>query len=304
MLFRSTADFYKAKGMRNPPEFGPLAAVTPGTPGGLLTMLAEFGTMSLKEVLAPALQMADGYPMEAQTANSIETNKARIKQWKYSRAVYLTHPGAGREAPSAGEVFVQADLAVTLRKLVDAEQAALKKGLTRKQAIYAAYDRFYKGDIAEEIVRGTREEGGLFTREDLANWKVKIEEPRTVNYRGYDVYKLDVWQQGPALLQALNILENTDLKGMGYNSAKYMHTVYQAMSLAFADRDFYYGDPYTGPVEPVQGLMSKAYAKARFAHDEFPETVKARLKRKLWIANQCDAAPELSSSARFLQPLG
>ena len=261
----ATADFYKAKGMRNPPEFGPLAAVTPGTPGGLLTMLAEFGTMSLKEVLAPALQMADGYPMEAQTANSIETNKARIKQWKYSRAVYLTHPGAAREAPSPGEVFVQADLAAMLRKLVDAEQAALKKGLSRKQAIYAAYDRFYKGDIAEEIVRGTREEGGLFTREDLANWKVKIEEPRTVNYRGYDVYKLDVWQQGPALLQALNILENTDLKGMGYNSAKYMHTVYQAMSLAFADRDFYYGDPAFPPKSPVEGLLSKAYAKQRFA---------------------------------------
>ena len=261
----ATAAFYKSKGMNNPPEFGPLAAVTPGTPGGLMTMLAEYGTMSLKDVLAPAIQMADGYAIEAQTANSIERDKARIKQWKYSRAVFLPHLGEKREAPAAGELFVQADLAATLRKLVDAEQAALKKGKTRREAIYAAYDRFYKGDIAEELVRGVREEGGLFTKEDLANWKVKIEEPRTVNYKGIDVYKLDVWQQGPAMLQALNILENVDLKAMGYNSAKYMHAVYQAMSLAFADRDFYYGDPAFPPASPVQGLLSKDYAKSRFA---------------------------------------
>ncbi len=261
----ATAAFYKGKGMNNPPEFGPLAAVTPGTPGGLMTMLAEYGTMSLKDVLAPAITMADGYAIEAQTANSIERDKARIKQWKYSRAVFLPHLGEKREAPAAGELFVQADLAATLRKLVDAEQAALKKGKTRKEAIYAAYDRFYKGDIAEELVRGVREEGGLFTKEDLANWKVKIEEPRTVNYKGIDVYKLDVWQQGPAMLQALNILENVDLKALGYNSARYMHAVYQAMSLAFADRDFYYGDPAFPPSSPVQGLLSKDYAKARFA---------------------------------------
>ena len=260
----ATAAFYKAKGMSNPPEFGPLAAVTPGTPGGLLTMLAEYGTLSLKDVLAPAIQMADGYAIEAQTANSIENNKARIKQWKYSRAVFLPHLGEAREAPAAGEVFAQADLAATLRKLVDAEQTALRKGKSRKEAIYAAYDRFYKGDIAEELVRGVREEGGLFTREDLANWKVKIEEPRTVSYKGIDVYKLDVWQQGPAMLQALNILENADLKAMGYNSARYMHAVYQSMSLAFADRDFYYGDPAFPPEEPVAGLLSKAYAKQRY----------------------------------------
>jgi gamma-glutamyltranspeptidase/glutathione hydrolase len=261
----ATAAFYKSKGMNNPPEFGPLAAVTPGTPGGLMTMLAEYGTMSLKDVLAPAIQMADGYAIEAQTANSIESNKARIKQWKYSRSVFLPHLGEKREAPAAGELFVQADLAATLRKLVETEQAALKKGKSRKEAIYAAYDRFYKGDIAEEIVRGTREEGGLFTKEDLASWKVKIEEPRTVNYKGIDVYKLDVWQQGPAMLQALNLLENADLKSMGYNSAKYMHAVYQAMSLAFADRDFYYGDPAFPPQSPVKGLLSKDYAKARWA---------------------------------------
>ena len=130
----------------------------------------------------------------------------------------LTHPGEEREAPEPGEIFVQADLAATLRKLVEAEQAALKAGKSRKEAIYAAYDRFYKGDIARELVRGVQEEGGLITTADLANWKVRIEEPLSTTYKGITVYKLPFWQQGPVMLQALNILENVDLKAMGYNS--------------------------------------------------------------------------------------
>jgi len=261
----ATPEFYRSRGMNTPPEFGPLAAVTPGTPGGLMTMLAEYGTMSLADVLAPAIQMADGYPIDAQTANSIESSKARLKEWKYSREVMLPHPGQAREAPAAGEVFRQPDLAATLRKLVEAEGSARRSGKSRKEAIYAAYDRFYKGDIAAELVRGVREQGGLFTMDDLATWKVKLEEPVTTNYRGVDVYKLQAWTQGPALLQALNILENADLKSMGYNSARYIHTVYQAMSLAFADRDFYYGDPAFAPDEPMRGLLSKEYARSRYA---------------------------------------
>jgi gamma-glutamyltranspeptidase/glutathione hydrolase len=259
----ATAEFFRGKGMRYPPEYGPLAAVTPGTPGGLLTMLAEWGTLSLKDVLEPAMQMADGYAIDDQTANSMEREKQRIKEWQYSRAVYLPHLGEAREAPVGGEVFVQADLAATLRKLVEAEQQALRQGKSRKDAIYAAYDRFYKGDIAQEYVRGAREEGGLVTLQDLATWRVRIEEPVMTTYRGIEVYKLNVWTQGPALLQALNILENFDVKAQGYNSARYIHLVYQAMSLAFADRDFYYGDPYFPPEEPVRGLMSKEYAKER-----------------------------------------
>lgn len=261
----ATAAFYKSKGMRHPPEYGPLAAITPGTPGGLLTMLAEYGKLSLADILAPAIQMADGYPIEAQTANTMERDKAHIKKWKYSSTLFLTHPGATREAPSAGELFVQKDLAATLRKLVAAERDALRSGKSRKEAIYAAYDRFYKGDIAVELVRGVQEEGGLITMQDLAGWKVRIEEPVSTTYKGIQVYKLPFWQQGPAMLQALNILENADLKGMGFNSSRYIHTIYQAMSLAFADRDFYYGDPYFAPEEPARGLLSKEYAKARFA---------------------------------------
>lgn len=264
----ATPEFFKSKGFKYPPEFGPLAATTPGTPGGILVMLAEYGKLSLAEVLAPAIDLADGYPIEAQTAGLIERNKSKIKEWPNTARVMLPHLGraadrGGREGPEAGEIFRQPELAATLRKLVEAERRALARGATRKQAIMAAYERFYRGDIATELASSIQAEGGLITREDLANWQVKIEEPRHVNYRGVDVYKLDVWTQGPMMLQALNILENFDLKAMGYNSGRYLHTLYQSMNLSFADRDFYYGDPAFPPAEPVRGLLSKDYAKQR-----------------------------------------
>lgn len=261
----ATADFFKQKGYAFPPEYGPLAATTPGTPGGLCYMLANYGTKSLAEVLAPAMDLAAGYPIEAQTANSIERAKERIKQWKYSREVLLPHLGEKREAPSAGEIFKQTALLETLKKLVEAERAALKAGKNRKAAIMAAYDRFYKGDIADEFVRGVKEQGGLITKSDLANWKPIEEEPLHTSYKGIEVYKMQQWTQGPMLLQALNMLENFDLKSMGYNSPKYIHTLYQVLNKCFADRDFYYGDPYKLPMEPMQGLLSKEYAKLRAA---------------------------------------
>jgi gamma-glutamyltranspeptidase/glutathione hydrolase len=264
----ATPEFFHSKNLKYPPEYGPLAAVTPGTPGGIMVMVAEYGKLSLKDDLAPAIEMADGYAIERQSADTIERQKARLRQWPYSKALFFPHAkGAGaapnREGPEPGEMFRQPDLAATLRKLVETEQDALKRGKSRKDAIYAAYDRFYKGDIAREIVRSVQEQGGLFTAEDLANWKVHIEEPVKTTYKGMDVYKLTAWTQGPAMLQALNILENFDLRAMGYNSARYIHTVYQAMNLAFADRDFYYGDTYLPPVEPVRGLLSKDYARDR-----------------------------------------
>jgi gamma-glutamyltranspeptidase / glutathione hydrolase len=288
----ATAEYYKSKSLPFPPEYGPLAAVTPGTPGGLMVMLAEYGTMSLQDVLAPAIQMADGFPIEAQLANTIERQKSWIKQWPYAKAVMLPHlrdasaaapvstassgitpahdvaatsatTASKRESAEPGEIFRQPELAATLRKLVDAEQQALKRGKSRKEAIMAAYDRFYKGDIGQEVARGAQEQGGLITADDLAKWQVRIEEPVKTSYKGIDVYKLTVWTQGPSMLQALNILENFDLKSMGYNSARYIHTLYQALSLAYADRDFYYGDPYFPPAEPVAGLLSKDYARER-----------------------------------------
>jgi gamma-glutamyltranspeptidase/glutathione hydrolase len=259
----ATADFYKGKGMKYPPEFGPLAAVTPGTPGGLIVMLAEYGKLSLAEVLAPSIELADGYPIDAETANAIERGKNRLKEWPDSKRVMLPHLGEAREAPHAGEMFRQPELAATLRKLVDAEKQALAAGKSRRDAIMAAYDRFYRGDIGAAFVEGLAAQGGLVTRDDLAKWSVKIEEPLMTTYKGIEVYKLTTWVQSPAMLQALNILEPLDLKGMGYNSARYLHTVYQAMNLAFADRDFYYGDPAFPPDEPIRGLLSKDYARER-----------------------------------------
>ncbi|MEI2737956.1 MAG: gamma-glutamyltransferase [Chitinophagaceae bacterium] len=259
----ATADFFKSKGYSFPPEYGPLAAVTPGTVGGLCYMLAEYGTMSLEQVLAPAMQLAAGYPIEAQTANSMERGKERIKQWPYSKNVFLPHLGEKREAPEAGEIFIQKDLLGTLTRMIEAERTALKNKKTRKQAIMAANDRFYKGDIAKEFVRGCQEQGGLITLDDLARWKPIEEQPMSVNYKGIEVYKLQQWTQGPMLLQSLNILENFDLRKMGYNSSQYIHTLYQTMNLTFADRDFYYGDPYFAPQEPINGLLSKEYAKQR-----------------------------------------
>ncbi len=274
----ATPEFFKKKGLEYPPEYGPLAAVTPGTPGGLITMLAEYGTMSLKEVLEPSIQMAEGYPIEESLTNSIEKQKKRIKEWPYSKKVLLPHLGEEHEAPYPGEIFRQPELMDTLNKLVETEQNALSEGKSRKEAIYTAYDRFYKGDVAREFVRGCQEQGGLITMEDMANWKVYIEEPVMTTYKGIEVYKLTTWVQGPVLLQMLNLLESIDLKSMGYNSVNYIHTLYQVMNLAYADRDFYYGDPYFPPEEPIKGLLSKEYAKKR-------------LKKLNWNVNDPDIKP-------------
>ena len=225
-----------------------------------MTMLRVREIGKVKDILEPSIEMADGSLDDDQTANAIEREKTRLKQWKYSREVMLPHSGEQREAPHAGEIFKQADLAATYRELVDAG-TALKAGKNRKDAIMAAYER-YQGDIAKEFVRGTQEEGGLITMNDLAKWKVMVEEPVQTDYRGVDVYKLNVWTQGPAMLQALNILENYDLKAMGYNSPKYIHTVYQAMNLCIPSRDFYYGDTYFPPVARMPDCFQRSMRRS------------------------------------------
>ena len=261
----ATPDHYRAEGHDNfPPETGPLSAVTPGTPGGLMTMLAEWGRLSLADVLQPSIEMAGGYPIEADAARRIRNTVEEIRQWPSSMEVYFTHPDdAENPGPREGEIFRQPGLKRTLERLVEAEAAALAGGASRKEAIYAAYDAFYRGDIAADFVAGAQAAGALITMEDMANWQVYLEEPVTANYKGIDVYKLTTWVQGPVMLQALNMAEQLDLKAMGYNSANYLHALYQVMNLSFADRDFYYGDPYFPPAEPIEGLLSKDYARAR-----------------------------------------
>lgn len=256
----ATPEFFRQRKLRFPPEHGPLAAVVPGTPAGLMAMLSEWGRLSLADVLQPALELARGYPIEEQLVRTIERHRDRLEGWPASRAVFFDAEG---RAPRPGSLFRQPDLARTLERLLEAEREALAAGKSRKEAIRAARDRFYRGDLAAEIVAATRDAGGLLGLEDLASYEVRIEEPRKTTYRDIEVHKLDVWTQGPVMLQALNLLEPLDLRAMGYNSARYLHTLYQVFSLAFADRDFYYGDPAFPPEEPVAGLLSKAYARER-----------------------------------------
>ena len=259
----ATPAFYTSQGMRYPPEYGPLAAVTPGTPGGLLVMLAEWGKLSLGEVLAPAIQMSrDGYPIEPDLVRVITGQRAWIEKWPASKAVFLPRDG---QPPEPGSIFRQTDLAATLQRLVDAESAAKAAGKDRKAAILAAFDLFYKGALGREFAAAAKGEGALLTADDLKAWQPRFEAPVSTTYHDLEVFKLTVWTQGPAMLQALNLLEGEDLAAMGYNSARYIHTVTQAMQMAFADRDFYYGDPGVPPEEPVAGLLSKEYAKKRWA---------------------------------------
>lgn len=264
----ATPEYFKSLGLTLPPTGAdPKSAVTPGTPSGLMTMLAEFGTLSLKDVLEPAMKLAAGYPMEAERIEQIKKSWEDIEKWPYTKELFLMHPEDEEyKGPKQGELFVQANLLETLKKLVEAEQHALAEGKSRKEAIYAARKRFYEGDIAEEFVRGVQEQEGLITMEDLANYQTKIEEPVKGSYKGIDVYKLDSWVQGPVLIQALNMLENFDLKSLGHNSDAYLHLLYQVMNHAYADRDFYYGDPAFPPEEPMKGLLSKEYAKERIKH--------------------------------------
>ncbi|MFV1989004.1 MAG: gamma-glutamyltransferase, partial [Gemmatimonadota bacterium] len=275
----ATVERYLAEGLEYPPEFGPLAAVTPGTPGGLMRMLGEWGTLSLAEVLAPAIEMAEGYPIEADAVRRIRGTLDEIRQWPSSVDVYFTNPGDPDDpGPREGEIFRQPDLKRTLERLVAVEAEALAAGKSRKEAIHAAYLSFYGGEIGADFVRGAQAAGALITLEDLRNWQVYIEEPVSTSYKGIDVYKLTTWVQGPVMLQALNMVEQLDMTAMGYNSANYLHALYQVINLTFADRDFYYGDPYYPPEEPIEGLLSKEYARARLGEID-------------WEKNDPDAGP-------------
>ena len=248
----ATTEYYRSKGtatrpstVRSPPS--------PRHAGGLLTMLAEYGTLSLADVLAPAIQMADGYPIEAQTANAIEQDKAEIKQWRYSRAGLLPHPGEAREAPEPGEIFRQPDLAATLRKLVEAEQTALKRGRAARTRSTPPTTGSIGATSRRELVRGAREEGGLITLEDLAGGRCGS---RSRSARPTGESRSTSFPSGSRARRCSRRSTSWSRRisrRWATTRPQYIHTLYQAMSLAFADRDFYYGDPYFPPEEPVKG---------------------------------------------------
>ena len=242
------------------PGNGPLGATLPAAVDSASIALAKYGTKSLSDVLQPAIELADGFPMYDFLHHYLETERAACEPYAWTMRTYYPD---GKITP-VGQMFRQPNLAATLRALVAAEKAALARGASREQAIEAGRDAFYKGPIARDMTAAVREAGGVMTDEDLSSYHGKIEEPATVPYRGYTVYKTGFWNQGPALLQTLRILEGFNLSAMGASSADALHTTVEAIKLAYADRDQYYGDPDFVRV-PGDVLLSGPYAALRRA---------------------------------------
>ena len=240
------------------PVAGLMPALVPGMVDAGLLALQQFGTMSFAEIMVPALQLAGGMPADETRAGGIARSRRFFDLWPASKHVFMPD-GRG---PVPGEVFAQPDLARTIRAMVDAEKKALKSGASRAAAIDAIRDYFYRGEVAKKIDAFSRANNGLLRYEDLAAFRLELEEPASTTYRGFKVYKPGFWSQGPVMLQALNILEGYDLRPLGYNSAEYIHKLVEALKLAYADRDTYYGDPKFAHV-PAERLLSKEYAAER-----------------------------------------
>lgn len=236
---------------------GPLAATVPAVLDSMALVLSQFGTRRLSEVLAPAIELADGFPMYDILRDTLIHERRSCERYPSTMAVY--YPG-GR-VPEIGEVFRQPDLARTLRAIAAADDAEFKRSKDRLKAIEAGRNAFYKGDIARRLVQAAREGGGILGEDDLASFRGRLEEPIHAPYRGYEVYKAGFWTQGPVLLQTLNLLSGFDLKALGFPSASYIHTVTEAMKLAFDDRDAFYADPDFARVPP--SLLSMDYAAGR-----------------------------------------
>ena len=254
----ATPELFKAKGKVD--GNGPLGATIPAVMDAMAIALSAKGTMRLEQVMQPAIELADGFPMYPFLREHFIHERAATEKYEWSAKTY--YPNG--HVPEVGEIFRQPNLARTLRAIVAAEKASFARTDNRAAAITAGRDAFYKGDIARRIAAADRAAGGVFTYEDLAGFHGRIEKPTSTSFHGYDVYKAGAWDQGPVLLQTLNMLEPIDLKAMGANSADYIHTVHEAIKLAFADRNAFYGDPAFTQV-PLTGLLSKPYAAERRA---------------------------------------
>ncbi len=262
----ATIERFRSFGLEIIPGDGFLPAVVPPAFASWILLLRRFGTMRLSDVLSPSIELAaQGFPMYTALRNSIVNNQERFRaEWPSSAEVFLP----GGKAASDGTLWYQRDLAATFRRLTEVES----RYRNRDDGLHAAHDEFYRGRVARTIIEFSRSNPvrdasgelhtGLLTLDDLAEFEPRIEEPVTIPYRGIDIYKCSSWTQGPVLLQMLNLLESFDLGAMGHNSADYVHTVVECMKLAYADREFYYGDPEFVAV-PLDRLLSKDYAKQR-----------------------------------------
>ena len=241
------------------PATGPLSATVPAVFDACVTALDQFGTKTLAEVIQPAIELADGFPLDELRVQYIRNRAPVFSQWADAKRVFLP----GGVVPKVGDIFVQADLARTMRELVRAERLASKSVRNSRHAgLMAARDYFYRGPIAKRIGDYMQANGGLIAAEDFARFQAKVGEPVETTYKGYQVYKAGFWTQGPAFVETLNLLEGFDLKKMGQNSPAYIHTCVEALKLAFADRDRYYGDPNFVKI-PAHELLSKQYASLR-----------------------------------------
>lgn len=256
----ATIDWYnKNNGGKLPVNDSLLSGTVPGVVDAWYTLLDRWGTMSFAQVLQPAIEVAEqGFPLPDALARSMANPRSKLQ--KYPSSVKLYWPGG--KPPQPGDIFTNPDAGRTLRRLVEAEKAAGGRG--RHEALRAARDRFYKGDIAKAMAAFSEQNGGLFRYEDFASYIAKVEAPVSINYRGYDIYKNPSASQGPAELIALNLLEGFDLKKLGLNSAAYIHTSAEAIKLAFGDREKYLGDMDFIKI-PYDGLLSKEYAAERRA---------------------------------------
>ncbi len=260
----ATTDWYrqrKPNPWEDPSQMPPIpgegihSAILPGVFDGLMLALQQYGTKSFAEVAAPAIEYADAFPIGEEFSNFIRNGQRLMNNWPASKAHFLP----GGIVPERGTIFKQPALAKTLRELAAAEK---KQRGNRAKKIQAVRDYFYRGPIAKKIAAFSEANGGLIRYEDLRDFKAEIDTPQTSEYRGYTVVKPGFWTQGPVMLQALQLLEGYDLKAMGHNSASYLHTVIEAVKLAFADRDAHYGDPKFSKI-PVETLLSRDYAANR-----------------------------------------
>src|SRR5438477_1139368 len=253
----ATIEWYeKNSGGKIPDSDGLLSGGLPGVVDAWYILLDRWGTMSFEQVLQPAIDLAEnGFPMSEDRARMIAHSR-KILKYPLTIKIYLPNG----EAPKAGDMFKNPDLARTLKKLVEAERANRTKG--RHEALKAARDRFYKGDIAREMAAFSEANGGLFRYEDFAEYSAKVETPVSIDYRGYRVYKNPSASQGPTELIALNLLEGYDLKALGHNSVDFISTNVEVMKLAMADREKFLGDMDFIKI-PYDGLLSKDYARER-----------------------------------------
>jgi gamma-glutamyltranspeptidase/glutathione hydrolase len=250
-------EWFRSHGYTEVPLGGITTSIVPSAADAWLTTLARYGTLRLADVAAAAIELAeDGFPVHQFLHDNLHIYAHEMGQWPSTTRVY--RPGG--EIPNVGDLLVQKDLASTLRRLVEAEDGARSSG--RAEAILAARERFYRGDIARTMAEFCHDQGGLLTVEDLANYAVEIAPPPSVTYRGYEVFACDTWCQGPVVLQALRILERFDVKALGQNSVDALHLIAEALKLAFADRQRFYGDPRQVEV-PLGRLLSPEYAAAR-----------------------------------------